>query len=303
MAGPLLISSLFDKGNSMKNVVWLSLAVAVVSSVSASQADARGGGGGGRGGAGGGRPGGGISAGRSGDRSIGDRQVGNREIGERGDRDSAQRAQAAGAAIKNSGKFANKTSQLKTNYTGKNQPFSAAWYANHPRAWQYTHPNADAWAVASLGAAGAWLGLNALNNGNVYTAETEAADATDDSLAQEGETDLPADGSFLTLGVFALAPQQETDANAIVQLAINHDGIVRGTYVDLLTNQEQAIEGAVDKKSKRVAWRVGDNGSVTFDTQLASLTQSAGPVTLHYENGKTREWTLARFENDKPQAR
>lgn len=284
----------------MKNALWLSLALAIVLGVFAAQAEARGGGGG-RGGPGGGRPGGGFSAGRGGDRSIGDRQVGNRDGGERGNRDAAERAQAANA-VKGSGKFANKTSQLKTNYTGKNQPFSAAWYANHPRAWQYTHPHADAWAVASIGAAGAWLGLAALNNGNVYTAEEEADD-TDDSLAQEGETDLPADDSFLPLGVFALAPQQETDANAIVQLAINHDGIVRGTYVDLLTNQEQSIDGAVDKKTQRVAWRVGDNGSVTFETRLASLTQSTGPVTLHYENGKTREWTLARFENDKPQAR
>jgi hypothetical protein len=287
----------------MKNVLWLSLALAIVLGVSASQAEARGGGGGGgRGGAGGGRPGGSFSTGRGGDRSIGDRQVGNRDSGERDNRDAAERARAVNAA-KGSGKFANKTSQLKTNYTGKNQPFSGAWYANHPRAWQYANPRADAWAVASIGAAGAWLGLNALNNGTVYTAETAADNETDDSLAQEGETDLPADDSFLTLGVFALAPQQTTDANAIVQLAINHDGIVRGTYVDLLTNQEQSIEGAVDKQSQRVAWRVGDNGSVTFDTRLSSLTQSTGPVTLHYENGKTQEWTLARFEDDKPAAR
>lgn len=282
----------------MKNALWLSVALAIVLGVSASQAEARGGGGGGRGGPGGGRPGGGFSAGRAGDRSIGDRQIGNRENSNRdnGDRTAAQRAKA-NAAIKNSGQFANKTSQLKTNYTGNNQPFSAAWYANHPRAWQYTHPHADAWAVASLGMAGAWLGVAALNDGTVYTAENEADDQSDDNLTQEGETDLPADDNFLSLGVFALAPQQENDATAIVQLAINHDGIVRGTYVDLLTNQEQAIEGAVDKKTQRVAWRVGDNGSVTFDTQLASLTQATGPITLHYENGKTRQWKLARFED------
>ena len=42
---------------------------------------------------------------------------------------------------------------------------------------------------------------------------------------------------------------------------------------------------------------------MTFETRLTSLTQSTGPLTLHYENGKTREWTLARYENDKPQAR
>ncbi len=291
----------------MKNVVWLSLASAIVLSVSAEQAEARGGGRGG----GGGRAGGNFSAGRAGnslgnrsvgDRSPGDRQIGNRDLGNRSNREAADRALAAGAA-KNTGKFTNKTSQLKTNYTGKNQPFSPAWYANHPRAWQTANPHADAWAVASLGAAGAWLGINALADDTVYTAQTESDDATDDSLTQEGETDLPADDSFLPLGVFAIAPRQETDANAIVQLAVNRDGIVRGTYVDLLTNQEQSIEGAVDKKTQRVAWRVGDNGSVTFDTQLSSLTQSTGSLTLHFENGMSRDWTLARFDSDKQAAR
>ena len=287
----------------MKNVVWLSLASAIVFSVASEQAEARGGGGGGR-------PGGNFSAGRSGisqgnrsvgDRSTGDRQVGNRDLGDRANRDAANRAQAASAA-KNSGKFTNKTSQLKTNYTGKYQPFSQAWYANHPRAWQAANPNINAWGVATLGAAGAWLGINALTNDTVYTAQADSDDATDDSLTQEGETDLPADDSFLTLGVFAIAPRQQTDANAIVQLAINRDGIVRGTYVDLLTNQEQSIEGAVDKQTQRVAWRVGDNDSVTFDTNLSSLTQSTGPLTVHFENGKTRDWTLARFDSDKQAA-
>jgi hypothetical protein len=298
-AGQPVIFSLFDKGRPMKNVVWLTLAGAIVLGASAEQAEARGGG---RGGVGG-RPGGNISAGRSGsylgNRSAGDRSVGDRQSG---NRDAADRALST-SATGSSGKLANKTSQLKTSYTGKSQPFSPAWYADHPRAWQAVNPHADAWAVASLGAAGAWLGVNALTNDTVYTAETESDDATDDSLTQEGETDLPADDAFLPLGVFAIAPRQETDANAILQLAVNRDGIVRGTYVDLLTNQEQSIEGAVDKKTQRVAWRVGDNGSVTFETRLSSLTQSAGPLTLNFGNGKTRDWTLARFDSDKQGAR
>ena len=59
----------------------------------------------------------------------------------------------------------------------------------------------------------------------------------------------------------------------------------------------------MDKQSQRVAWRVGTNSSVIFDTQLSSLTQPTGAVTLRFDNGKSQQWTLARFEADSQAAR
>ena len=276
--GSVLALSLFHpECQSMKNCLWLAMAFAVVFGVFVSESDVRGG----RGGGGGGRPGGGaggLSAGRLGGRAAGDRGAGDREVGDRGagdrgagdrgagdrqigdhqfsegqlqeraDRSLGQRSQTAEEA-RRSGTFGNnRTSQLKINYTGKNQPFSSAWYGNHPSAWQSANLRSDAWTAASLGSATAWLGARAIaaTNDTVYTGESDSDDNSqdsDDSLTQEGETPLPADEEFLPLGVFALAPQQQTTANSVVQLAISRDGIVRGTYVDLLTNQEQSIEG------------------------------------------------------------
>lgn len=211
----------------------------------------------------------------------------------------------------------NKFSQLQANFTSKNEPFSPAWYADHPGAWQYTHPHADAWAVATLGAASAWLGLAALGYpaddgvSEVYTADTGVAqqdeqladqavageDKTAAALAAEGAVDLPKDTKFLSLGVYALAPAEQNQASSLVQLSVTPDGILRGSYVDLLSDQEQTIVGVVDKASGRAAWKLGEHGNVVFETSLETLTQSEGPVELQFANGSARQYTLARYEN------
>lgn len=274
----------------MKNCLFLSLGVAVVL-FSATESWARGGGGG-RGGARGGARPGGFSGGsiRSGadSRSIGEgkqfNQAGNRNPGEK------------------AGNFQNKFSNLQANSAARNQAFSPAWYANHPRAWQYTHPNANAWAIATLGGAAAWLGIAADDaGGTVYTSDEDDEDdssATDDQqLAQQGAVDLPADEDFLPLGVFALLGENQQDATAMLQLAVSRDGILRGTYYDILTDQEQAIQGAVDKKTQRVAFTAGSNGPVMFETKLSNLTQAKGAITLQFASGQTKQWTLARYDN------
>lgn len=196
------------------------------------------------------------------------------------------------------GNFQNKVSQLKTNFTPANQPFTPAWYASHPRAWQYTHPHADAWAVATLGTTAAWLGIAATTN--VYTGDNAENDATDSGAA---DVDSTAAGDFLPLGVFALAPKSEKDATVLVQLAVTREGEVRGNYYDVLTGQDHPVTGTVDKQTQQATFKTVPGGNVTFETTLANLTRAAGSVTLRLANGQTRQWTLARFDDAAPQAK
>ncbi len=117
-------------------------------------------------------------------------------------------------------------------------------------------------------------------------------------LIAEGKNDPPKDTSFLPLGVFSLAPEGQHEASAMVQLAVSKAGQVRGTYYDLLTDHDQPIRGAVNKKTQQVAFTFGDNGKVTFETSLANLTQQTGAIAAHFENGKTSTWTLARYAKE-----
>jgi hypothetical protein len=149
----------------------------------------------------------------------------------------------------------------------------------------------------------------------VYTSEEETTeddsaaeeededDATADdedsaaALAARGAVDVADDSEFLPLGVFALAPAGQNLASAVVQLAVNHDGILRGSYCDLLTDQGQTVYGAVDKASNSAAWTVGPQGRVVFATTLENLTRASGPLAVTLPGGDTRQYTLARFQN------
>lgn len=209
------------------------------------------------------------------------------------------------------------------------RPFSRGWYGRHPGAWGGGWGWGNPWRTAGWGNAAEWLGLGAATapvwhgygatNTTIYDTDnedldapearfTEGRNATVDELATEtkGARELAAkgvnepakDAAFLPLGVFTLAPENQTEATALVQLALGKDGTLRGTYHDLLGNADHQIRGAVDKGTHRAAWTFGPHGKTTFQTALAVLTEPSGPVSVHYENGQTRQWVLARFEQE-----
>jgi hypothetical protein len=220
-----------------------------------------------------------------------------------------------------------------SNWAHHNHPFSHGWYGRHGGTWGYGWGGwgwGNPWAISTFGATAAWLGLEAAtpyygNYGgvnNVLTSDSEPTEEptageageneTEDTvptptpeqvaaateLASSGKQDPPKNTSFLPLGVFSIAPQGQTEASALVQLAVSKDGLLRGTYYDLLTDHDQPIRGTVNKKTQQVAFTFGINGKVTFETSLANLTQEKGPLAAHFENGKTSTWTLARYEKE-----
>ncbi len=179
--------------------------------------------------------------------------------------------------------------QLKTNFTADNRPFTAPWYAAHPNAWNYTHPHADAWAVATIGRATAWLGWG----GSYYTSDTDGS--TDDSTGDSTDG-TQNEAEFLSLGVFGLAAPGTQDASALVQLAVNHQGELRGNYYDILTGQEQPITGSVSKQTQLASFKVAGSDGITFESSLVSLTQPSGTLTMRFNDGRSRQVVLSRLE-------
>ncbi|HEX3726883.1 MAG TPA: hypothetical protein VHV08_11600 [Pirellulales bacterium] len=216
----------------------------------------------------------------------------------------------------------NQVSQLRTNHAPENRPFTTGWYGSHPGAWQATRGYGDAWAAASFASAAGWLGLDdyaddgAASDDSANTADTSADTATDvaDSgdgqeqestsdpaaatqLAQSGAANVPAEADFLPLGVYALAPDGQKESTAMVQIAVSKQGVVRGSYYDLVSDQGHAISGAIDKKTRRVAFTIGSKGKTVFETQLADLTQPSGELSVHFPDGQASDWSVARFED------
>lgn len=204
--------------------------------------------------------------------------------------DDGQFQQKAQRFRQNMQKTASDLGQL---YRSDNEPFSPAWYLEHPNAWQITHPYADAFVAASAATVGAWLGVNAYaegGGGGLYGDD----DAPFDTTGDDANVDLPS-GNWLPLGVYALGALGQDESNTLIQLAVNRQGDLRGTYYDILTDEAQDIRGNVDKSTQVVTFTIGNNSKVTFETQLNQLIEKAAQVNVRFPGGAW-PWQLVRLE-------
>lgn len=197
------------------------------------------------------------------------------------------------------------------------QPFTPAWYADHPKAWQATHPHADVVAAAGAASLARWLAVPGVWAGESQTviysnvtetppAESSLSEADQDDESQMGatatgesassDTALDDQGEWMTIGVFALGPQGQTRATRVVQLLVDRGGAVRGSHYDLLTESVQDIHGTIDKKSLQIAWKIGPSGKVAFQAPLGELTQNEGRVTARFPDGQSALWQTKRMQ-------
>jgi hypothetical protein len=99
----------------------------------------------------------------------------------------------------------------------------------------------------------------------------------------------------MPLGVFAMVQGEETTSNNIFQLAVNKEGVIRGNYYNALTDEVAPVHGAVDKKTQRAAWTVGDKKSPVHEAGIANLTKDDTTMMVHYGKEKSQQFTLFRI--------
>jgi hypothetical protein len=202
--------------------------------------------------------------------------------------------------------------QIAANYPRLN------FWSNYPgwAAWRITRP----YRWATWGAIAGWCGYGATTavtysyGENIYyegdqvyygdqpvaTAEQYAQQA--EALAAGAPQTNPADSEWMPLGVFAVTQDGQAsgpDPNLFLQLAINKQGVINGTFNNRMTGQVQAIEGMCDKKTQRVAWCVPGQKWPIVETGLSNLTQDTTPVLIHFADGQTQQWLLVRLDEPK----
>ncbi len=107
----------------------------------------------------------------------------------------------------------------------------------------------------------------------------------------------------MPLGTFALTTSaDDVDANKIVQLAINKNGIVSGTLHDKISDTVVAIQGSVDKETQRVSVRIGDSDRVIAETGLYNLTQDEASVLVHFGDITQDAYLLVRLPDPEASA-
>ena len=176
------------------------------------------------------------------------------------------------------------------------QPFSDKWYDDHPKAWQLQHNHAqwddDVWIVATTAGVAAWLGWGDYPHGNT----TVVYGYVPGGAHQVQIVDPNAFGDWYPLGVFSLLTGPFDGGTRIVQLAIDRQGTIRGTYYDIITNTAHNVSGGIKRKSQRVYWSLNSNQAITFRAPLDQLTQPQGVVTVSLPGGE-QQWQLIRLEN------
>jgi hypothetical protein len=98
---------------------------------------------------------------------------------------------------------------------------------------------------------------------------------------------------WLPLGVWALAQEEKGDAYMFFQLSIDKNGVVSGAYQNVLSGEKSPISGQLDKKTQRVAWKIGTNNTV-IETGLQNLTQDVASCLVHFGSNTTQTWLLVR---------
>ena len=223
---------------------------------------------------------------------------------------------AAGAAVanRNSPQFsgAEGAAAVRNSYNNPHL-YDQQWYGAHPGAWA---PNGlvggAAWAPSTWANVSSYCGADQTpvpyNYGTNVTCQEGSVSADGQNLGTAGEfsqqaADLAQMGAqtqvadtddWLPLGVYAMVRNEQQHAQTILQLAINKQGILRGNYTDELTEQTQPVQGAVDPKTQRAAWTVGENNLSIIEAGLSNLSQDEAPVLIH-RRGATDHWLLVRL--------
>ena len=192
--------------------------------------------------------------------------------------------------------------------------FRPDWWRRHPGAWIAAGVAASAWATATWDGVSDWVGCDPLpedydygstvlyQGDNVYIEGQPVGSAAQyydqaSSLAISGDAAQDDQSQWMSLGVFGMVQGDQTDPTMVFQLAVNRQGVVRGNCYNTMTDTSLPVQGALDKKTQRVAWTIGDNKDTVFDTGLYNLTQDQAPALVHFGKDRTQEWLMVRMQS------
>ncbi len=211
--------------------------------------------------------------------------------------------------------LANRGNYVRDGFNRWDQWYGNNWWNRYPGAWwDGAWGMGDYWGGVGWDDFGDDLGYSSgsdpdyydyggsitTNNNNVYYNTTPVASVTEyytqaQTLAAQGPTTKPTkEQDWKPLGVYSLVQGSQTDTNAMFQLAMDKNGDVGGNYYSVLSGQMLPVHGKLDKKNQRVAWTVGTNKEIVYDTGLGNLFANQAPILVHLSKTKTEKWLLVK---------
>ncbi|MBS0655926.1 MAG: hypothetical protein JSR46_09125, partial [Verrucomicrobia bacterium] len=205
----------------------------------------------------------------------------------------------------------NVRSRIRNNRPGLFHSFNDQFFHDHHFHPRNFFPGANWWCSAGWSGVDSWLGWGWSypyyydESGDVYpdtTYETSPEAYSVQEVPGEAvvSNQQAIQGDWLSLGVFALG-QNATDAtysNIIMQLALNRQGQISGTYYNSATDQTYEVEGVVDRNTQEAQWSVTGNSSApTMSTGIYNLTQDMTNVQVQFPDGTLQNWVLVRLNS------
>lgn len=141
------------------------------------------------------------------------------------------------------------------------------------------------------------------DNGNVYYGDKEVCTAEQyydqaNTIAENVPEVDSEKTEWLPLGVFAVTQDDSGASNMLLQLAVSKEGIIAGTYFNETTQTSHPVEGSVDKKTQRAAWKISDgaNPVLVMETGIYNLTQDEATLLVHFGGERTQQWLMVRLD-------
>ncbi|MBL8824819.1 MAG: hypothetical protein JNJ77_19690 [Planctomycetia bacterium] len=221
---------------------------------------------------------------------------------------------AIGTYHRTNGEISGQASAARVRFNNYNC-FRPDWYARYPRAWfPVAWPVMAAWnytpwtEIASFtsypdtqtfydyGTSVVYQDNQVYMNGDSLGTQEEYAHNAS-LIAEAGrKANVTREEEWKSLGVFSMLASDEVDPHTIIQLAINKQGVLRGTSLNTITNEAQTVYGSVGTKTERAAWTVGDEKLPVYEAGIANLTLNETTMLVHFSKGNTKQYTLARME-------
>jgi hypothetical protein len=222
--------------------------------------------------------------------------------------------------------------QIRDNLQGRlENAFTPEWWRDHPGMakayWQnfgkYQYARNHWWRHAAWGTLAGWVAGTSWGSADYYdygegiyyeddqvyssgkpvaTAEEYYQQAS--NLATSAPPAQQSEAEWMPLGVFAISRDKAADSNALLQLAIDKNGVIAGTYYNVTTDSGRPVRGMVDKKTQRAAWTFSDgkNADIVMETGLFNLTQDQTEALVHFGKEKTQQWLMVRLDQPKGSA-
>lgn len=102
--------------------------------------------------------------------------------------------------------------------------------------------------------------------------------------------------SWMPLGMYALSYDKEgTDMpSEYLTLAISKEGAVSGAYINVKNSETLEIQGTIDPKSQRVAWKFIDQDWPIMESGLYNLTKDESTLLVHTSSHRTEPRVIVR---------